>query len=57
MGTPVLASIPIDNDALAQGIDGDLLYLSGNIEILVGDSMMTIGQFPGALLLLPSLEI
>jgi hypothetical protein len=54
---PVLASITLDKDALAQDIGGDLLYLSGNIELLVGDSMMSLGQFPGALLLLPSLEV
>jgi hypothetical protein len=34
----------------------DLLYLRGNIEIMVEDSVLVVGPFEGALLLLPSLE-
>lgn len=34
----------------------DLLYLRGNFEFLVGDSLLVVGPFEGALLLLPSLE-
>ena len=34
----------------------DLLMLRGNIEIMVDDSLLVIGPFEGALLVLPSLE-
>jgi hypothetical protein len=56
MHSPVLASIVLDADSLNEGINGDLLYLSGNIELLVGDALTLVGQYPGALLLLPSIE-
>jgi hypothetical protein len=35
----------------------DLLYLNGNIEIMVDDELIVVGPFEGALLLLPSLEV
>jgi hypothetical protein len=34
----------------------DPLYWRGNVEILVENTLISIGQFPGALILLPSIE-
>lgn len=49
---PVLMAITSKDDPQTP----DLLYLNGNIEIMVGDSVIVVGPFEGALLLLPSLE-
>ena len=38
-------------------LQSDILLLRGNIEILVNDSLLVVGPFEGALLLLPSIEV
>lgn len=56
MLSPVLANVLLEAALQSQVDNGDLLCLWGNIEILAGDTLMVLGQFPGALLLLPSIE-
>jgi hypothetical protein len=48
----MLIAITSKDDPLAP----DLLLLRGNIEMMVDDSLLVVGPFEGALLLLPSLE-
>jgi hypothetical protein len=56
MYPPVLANVLLDADSLDSIEDSDLLCLRGNVEILGGDTVMVLGQFTSALLLLPSIE-
>jgi hypothetical protein len=51
----ILISIRAEPE-LGADLPEDLLYLSGNMEILVGDCMLVVGVFPGAILLLPSID-
>ena len=58
LNTSVLVSIWPESSLGDSQLSEDLLYVSGNADILVGDGdIMRLGQFPGALLLLPSIEV
>jgi hypothetical protein len=49
----MLIAITSKDDPLAP----DLLLLRGNLEMMVDESLLVVGSFDGALVLLPSLEV
>ena len=54
----MLASISVAPDSANPGPLDDLQYITGNIDLLVDDDdILRLGQFAGALLLLPSIDV
>jgi hypothetical protein len=56
-GAQILVDIAVESLPNADKDRGDPMYATGNLDFLVDDTLVRIGQFEGALLLLPTLEI
>src|SRR4051812_29279506 len=51
----ILVDISLDEESV-HGRPQDPLYWRGNMDFLVGETLLHVGPFPGALLILPSIE-
>jgi hypothetical protein len=53
----ILVDVAVESLPNADMDRGDPMYATGNIDFLIDDTLVRVGQFEGALLLLPTLEI